>query len=92
MALAAAAQAAHPLCCSSWPFSKSRLHQPGGFSSILLSFQIGSYLDLIKKSLSYFGSLKELFRDTIRLNTGAPGLLSWLSAQKYPFRTNWKLS
>ena len=35
-----------------------------------------------------FGSLKELFRDTIRLNTGCPSLESWISAQKNPFLTN----
>ena len=39
-----------------------------------------------------FGSLNELFRDTIRLNTGAPSLESWMSAQKNPVLTNWKLS
>ena len=40
--------------------------------------------------LIYFaaGSLKELFRDTMRLNTGAPSLESWISAQKKPLRTN----
>ncbi len=36
--------------------------------------------------------LNELFNDTIRLNTGAPGALSLQSTQKYPFLTNWKLS
>ncbi len=39
-----------------------------------------------------FGSLNELFRDTIRLNTGDPSLESWISAQKNPVLTNWKLS
>lgn len=41
-----------------------------------------------KNVVGYFGSLKELFKDTIRLNTGAPGTLSLQSAQKNPFRTN----
>lgn len=39
-----------------------------------------------------FYNLKELFKDTILLNTGSPGLESWQSAQKKPFLTNWKLS
>ena len=43
-------------------------------------------------SLIYFGSLKELFSETIRLKTGLPGSLSRQSTQKYPLRTNWKLS
>ena len=38
---------------------------------------------------SGFGSLKELFRETILLNTGAPGFESLQSAQKKPVRTNW---
>ena len=46
------------------------------------------------KILIYFaaGSLKELFRDTIRLNTSASSLESFASTQKNPFLTNWKLS
>ena len=36
----------------------------------------------------YFGSLKELFSETIRLKTGLPGSLSRQSTQKYPLRTN----
>lgn len=39
-----------------------------------------------------FGSLKELFRDTILPKTGFPGFDSLASAQKNPFLTNWKLS
>ena len=31
-----------------------------------------------------FGSLNELLRDTIRLNTGAPSLESWISAYVEP--------
>lgn len=46
----------------------------------------------ISVQTSYFGSLKELFRDTILLNTRAPGLESFASTQKKPFLTNWKLS
>ncbi len=40
----------------------------------------------------YTGSRNELFIDTIRLNTGCPGMESLQSAQKNPLRTNWKLS
>ena len=43
-------------------------------------------------SCAYFGSLKELFNDTILLNTGCSGVESCASIQKYPFLTNWKLS
>ena len=38
------------------------------------------------------GSLKELFSDTIRLNTSLSGVVSLASTQKNPFLTNWKLS
>ena len=38
------------------------------------------------------GSLKELFSDTIRLNTSASSSESFASTQKKPLRTNWKLS
>ena len=41
---------------------------------------------------AFFGSLKELFKDTIRLNTRCSSLESFWSTQKYPCRTNWKLS
>ena len=41
---------------------------------------------------SYFGSLKELFSDTMRLNTIASGVESFASTQKKPCLTNWKLS
>ena len=43
-------------------------------------------------SFYLFGNLKELLRETIRLNTSAPSLESFASTQKNPFLTNWKLS
>lgn len=39
-----------------------------------------------------FGKTKELFNDTMRLNTSSPGLESLQSTQKNPCLTNWKLS
>ena len=35
---------------------------------------------------------QESFKVTVRLKTGAPGLESTESAQKYPVRSNWKRS
>jgi len=42
--------------------------------------------------LYFFGNLKELFNDTILLNTRFSGVESLISIQKNPFLTNWKLS
>lgn len=56
-------------------------------------FKSAGYCLIIRKTHPYyFGSLNELFRDTIRLNTSASSFESFASTQKNPFRTNWKLS
>ena len=49
---------------------------------------LGTYHFESHRSFIYLDNLNELFRETIRLNTGAPSLESWQSAQKNPLRTN----
>ena len=50
---------------------------------------VSSCMSLTGRLNFYLASiLKELFKDTIRLNTRLPGLESLLSTQKYPFLTN----
>lgn len=58
---------------------------PGIFFIALMTALI--YL-LLPYGSSYLGSLNELFKDTIRLNTGFWGVLSLQSTQKKPLRTN----
>ena len=57
---------------------------PGIFFIALMTALI--YL-LLPHGSSYLGSLNELFKDTIRLNTGFWGVLSLQSTQKKPLRT-----
>lgn len=68
---------------------KKRL--PGKITSAISDIIFSdSYLVLFSYVSAYaFGSLKELFRDTIRLNTSFSSVVSLASTQKKPLRTNW---
>ena len=62
-----------------------------GKSEALL-FRFTGSAGLFSTLFIYFGSLNELFSETILLNTGYSAVESFASMQKYPFLTNWKLS
>ena len=57
-----------------------------------LLFRFTGSAGLFSTLFIYFGSLNELFSETILLNTGYSAVESFASMQKYPFLTNWKLS
>ena len=65
-------------------YSKSKNKTTAGILGIFLGAFGGHHF--------YLGNTKELFNETIRLNTSAPSLESFASAQKNPCLTNWKLS